>query len=218
MDVLQLLDEIRILASNGLEYAGNEYDRERYARLMALAEEYYGQALDLPPSEVRERFRSELGHITPKVGSDAAIFDDSGRVLLMQRSDSGTWCLPCGWMEPGENPPETASREAKEETGLVVRPTTLVGLFPRQAGENAGPHGVISILYLCEVEGGTLTCSPEGVDLRYWEIDEVPKWHAHHELLARAAAEVRKNDGAPLRRERKGGPRPGRGNAPHGTV
>ncbi|MCK4511985.1 NUDIX hydrolase N-terminal domain-containing protein, partial [bacterium] len=111
MDALELLDEIRILASNGLEYAGNEYDRSRYARLMELVEEYYGQALDLPPSEVRERFRVELGHITPKVGGDGAIFDDAGRILLMRRADTGTWCLPCGWMEPSETPSETVSRE-----------------------------------------------------------------------------------------------------------
>jgi len=190
MDALELLDEIRILASNGLEYADNEYDRARYARLMELVEEHYGQALDLPPSEVRERFRAELGHITPKVGSDGAIFDDAGRILLMRRADTGTWCLPCGWMEPSETPSETVSREVKEETGLVVRPTKLVGLFPRPAGEASGPHGTVSILYLCEVEGGTLACSSEGLELRYWEIEEVPEWFAHHERLARAARDA----------------------------
>ena len=190
MDVLELLDEIRILASNGLEYADNEYDRSRYTRLMELVEESYGQALDLPATEVRERLRAELGHITPKVGGDGAIFDDSGRILLMQRVDNGTWCLPCGWIEPGESPSETVSREVEEETGLVVRPTELVGLFPRPAGGGNGPHGVISILYLCAVVGGTLACSAEGLELRYWEIEEVPEWHAHHERLARAARDA----------------------------
>jgi ADP-ribose pyrophosphatase YjhB (NUDIX family) len=190
VDILQLLDEVRILASNGLEYADNEYDRDRYTRLMELVAEYYGHVLDLPPPEVRERFRSELGHITPKVGSDGAIFDDSGRILLMKRVDNGTWCLPCGWIEPDEAPSEAVSREVREETGLKVRPTKLVGLFPRQAGGTAGPHIVISVLYLCEVLGGTLACSSEGSELRYWEIDDVPEWHAHHERLARAAREA----------------------------
>ena len=190
MDVLELLDEIRILASNGLKYADNEYDRGRYTRLMELVEEHYGQALDLPPSEVRERFRAELGHITPKVGSDGAIFDDEGRILLMRRADTGTWCLPCGWMEPSETPSETVSREVREETGLVVRPTKLVGLFPRPAGAASGPHGTVSILYLCTVEGGTLACSQEGLELRYWKIEEVPEWFAHHERLARAARDA----------------------------
>ena len=193
MDILQLLDEVRILASNGLEYADNEYDRERYTRLMELVAEYYGHVLDLPPKEVRDRFRRELGHVTPKVGSDGAIFNDSGHILLMQRVDNGTWCLPCGWIEPDETPSEAVSREVREETGLEVRPKKLVGLFPRQVGGTAGPHIVISVLYLCEVLGGTLACSFEGLGLRYWEIDDVPEWHAHHERLARAAKAVAGN-------------------------
>ncbi len=195
MDILQLLDDVRILASNGLEYADNEYDRDRYTRLMELVAEYYGHVLDLPAAAVRERFQAELGHITPKVGSDGAIFDDSGRILLMQRVDSGTWCLPCGWIEPGETLSEAVSREVKEETGLVVRPTKLVGLFPRQAGGSNGPHAVISILYLCEVDEGTLACSSEGLELRYWEIDDVPEWYAHHERLAHAARDVIGDEG-----------------------
>lgn len=190
MDVLELLDEIRILASNGLEYADNEYDRDRYTRLMELVAKHYGQALELPPSEVRQRFRAELGHVTPKVGGDGAIFDDSGRILLMRRVDDGTWCLPCGWIEPGETPSQAVVREVKEETGLDVRPIELVGLFPRPAGAGNGPHAVISVLYLCEVARGSLACSSEGLELQYWNLDEVPVWYAHHERLARAARDA----------------------------
>lgn len=190
MDILGLLDEIRILAANGLKYADNEYDRVRYARLRDLVEEHYGEVLELPSDEVRERLRAELGHITPKVGGDGAIFDESRRLLLMRRADNGTWCLPCGWVDPGESPSETVVREVMEETALRVRPVKLVGLFARPASAEAGPHGIVSVLFLCEVEGGELSCSSEGVELRYWEIDEVPEWHAHHELMARAARDA----------------------------
>jgi len=186
-----LLDELRILAANGLRYADNEYDRVRYARLRELVEEHYGKALELPDEEVRKRLRAELGHITPKVGSDGAIFDDRKRVLLMRRADNGTWCLPCGWVDPGESPSETVVREVMEETGLRVSPQRLVGLFARPASAEAGPHGVVSVLFLCEVESGSLSCSSEGLELRYWEIEQVPEWHAHHELMARAAREAR---------------------------
>ena len=191
MDILRLLDEIRILAANGLKYADNEYDRVRYARLRDLVEEHYGEVLELPGAEVRERLRAELGHITPKVGGDGAIFNDSRRILLMRRADNGTWCLPCGWVDPDESPSETVVREVREETGLHVRAERLVGLFARPASVEAGPHGVVSVLFICEVESGTLSCSSEGLELRYWEIEDVPEWHAHHELLARAAWEAR---------------------------
>jgi len=190
MDILALLDEIRMLAANGLKYADNEYDRVRYARLMELAEEHYSQVFEVPAEDVRERFRAELGHITPKVGGDGAIFDDAGRILLMRRADNGTWCLPCGWVDPGEGPSDTVLREVEEETGLRVRLSKLVGVFARPASVEAGPHGVVSVLFLCEVEGGTLSCSSEGLELRYWEIEQVPEWHAHHGLMARAARDA----------------------------
>ena len=48
MDILPLLDELRGIARNGLEFAGNEYDRKRYERLMELVSEYYGASLSVP--------------------------------------------------------------------------------------------------------------------------------------------------------------------------
>src|ERR1043166_5743347 len=99
MDILPLLDELATIARNGLNYTENPYDRERYERLLALTSQYYGQALDLPPEEVRQRLSGELGYITPKVGAHGAIFDEDGKILLVRRTDDGKWCLPCGWVD-----------------------------------------------------------------------------------------------------------------------
>ena len=87
MDILPLLDELQTIARTGLNFTESPYDRERYERLLQLAVEYYGQALDLPPADVRARLAQELGYITPKVGAEAGIFDEEGRILLVQRSD-----------------------------------------------------------------------------------------------------------------------------------
>lgn len=190
MDLFLLLDELRTIARNGLHYATNPYDQERYERLLTLASEYYGAALDLPPENLRQQFQNELGHITPKIGGDAAIFDAEGRILLMQRADNGRWCLPCGWVEPNESPADCAVRETREETGLEVEIQQLVGVFPRMANIGYGPHSMVAIVYLCKVVGGALTLSHEGLDLRYWHIDNMTGWHAIHESLARAAYAV----------------------------
>jgi hypothetical protein len=62
MDIMPLLDELQTIARNGLFYATDPYDRERYERLMQLVTGYYGEAVDLPPVEVRRRFAAELGY------------------------------------------------------------------------------------------------------------------------------------------------------------
>jgi ADP-ribose pyrophosphatase YjhB (NUDIX family) len=187
MDIFALLDEIQTIARNGLHYTTNPYDRERYERLMKLATQSYSELLDVPEKKIRAQFLREMGHITPKIGSDAAIFNDRGEILLMDRVDRGGWCLPCGWIEPNERPVDTVVREVREETGLEVKVTQLIGIFTRMPSIKRGPHTVIAMIHLCEVIGGKLTLSHEGLALRYWPIDEVPQWHGTHERYARTA-------------------------------
>jgi ADP-ribose pyrophosphatase YjhB (NUDIX family) len=190
LDILPLLDELQTIARNGLNYAQNPYDHERYERLLALVSLYYGESISLPPQNVRERLAAEFGHITPKLGADAAIFDADGRILLQQRADDGKWCLPCGWVEPNETTDQGAVREAKEETGLDVRVIQLVDVFSRFPSSENGPHAMVAVVYLCEVIGGALQKSHEGLDVRYWHIDDVPVWHKNHQKYATAAFET----------------------------
>jgi ADP-ribose pyrophosphatase YjhB (NUDIX family) len=187
MDTYTLLDEVRAIARNGLIFATNDYDRQRYERLLQLTVDTYAEILAAPPDLVRQRLVAELGYTTLKVGADAAIFNELGEILLMDRSDGSGWCLPCGWVEPNEKPCEAAVRETFEETGLEVKVNRLVGVFTRKPGQKNGPHAMIAVVHLCDVLGGELTLSHEGLALRYWPIDEVQGWHATHEQYARAA-------------------------------
>ena len=82
MDIFSLLDEIQAIARNGLHFTASTYDRERYERLMSLATRTYSELLEVPDETIRARFLSETGYITPKVGADAAIFNESGEILL----------------------------------------------------------------------------------------------------------------------------------------
>lgn len=190
MDVFTLLDEIQTIARNGLAFCENPFDRERYERLAELAVRGYAERLAVPDSTVRDRFVRELGYITPKVGADAAVFDADDRLLVERRSDDGCWGLISGWVEPGEDPADTVVREAREETGLDIVVRELVGVIPRPASSEYGPHALVAVVYLCDVVGGEPSLSHEVTELAYRHIDDVGPWHKNHDRFARRALQA----------------------------
>lgn len=64
----------------------------------------------------------------------ALVFDDDGRLLLIQRGHEpgkGLWSVPGGKVEPGETDQQAVRREIAEETGLLVRVGAPVGTVTR---------------------------------------------------------------------------------------
>ncbi|MGQ0603860.1 MAG: NUDIX domain-containing protein, partial [Anaerolineales bacterium] len=85
-----------------------------------------------PSADGAHRFqlRSLVGQaelIAP--GAGAFIRDERGHLLLIRRADNGMWSVPAGMMDLGENIAETVVRETREETGLIVEPTRLIGAY-----------------------------------------------------------------------------------------
>ena len=194
MDIEPLLDELRLLAGNGLRYADDPWEEERWERVLDLVCEYYGETLDLPAEDVRERFAQEVGHVTTKVGAEVVVPNEEGNVLLMRRTDDGTWAMPGGWVEHAESPAEAAVRETREETGLHVETIELVGVYNRRPGEY-GLHGQVNIVYLGRVTGGEIDPSHEALAVQYRSADTVAEWHADHEARVTEALASREPSG-----------------------
>lgn len=71
---------------------------------------------------------------TPEVCIGAVVFDDDGRLLLIERGRGaavGQWSIPGGRVEPGETLEAAVEREVLEETGLAVRCGRFVGWVQR---------------------------------------------------------------------------------------
>ena len=190
MNRTALLEELRTIAQNGLTYADDPYDVERYERVLDLVSEAYGEDLDRPPAEIRDRLADQVGHATAKVGARAAVFDDADRLLVLRRADDGRWCLPCGFVDPGETPREAAVRETREETGLAVEAVGYVGMRTRLPDPEAGLHTLVGHTFRCVVTGGERAPSREATELAYRDIDAVEEWHGNHEATARDALDA----------------------------
>ena len=97
---------------------------------------------------------------------------DNEKILLTKREDFEVWCLPGGSLEEGESLAEGAIREVKEETGLEVELTRLVGVYSRIGG---GMHDVHAVLYTAKPIGGELRLQPnETIEVAYFRFDQVP--------------------------------------------
>lgn len=138
---LSLLDQIRAIALEGLKYAKDSYDIARYEKLLELAATDYSRLLDMDMTVVLSELQKEIGTATPKIGTDAAVINEKNELLILQRSDNRTWCLPCGWLDVGESPSNGAVRETYEETGLLVEPLYYIGLTHK------GPHACSGMVH-----------------------------------------------------------------------
>lgn len=63
------------------------------------------------------------------VAVTAFVLDTDDRVLMIRRTDSGLYAIPGGAQEVGETIGQTVVREVKEETGIDVEPTELIGVY-----------------------------------------------------------------------------------------
>ena len=87
----------------------------------------------MPMSEFYRAIRERVGRSLLLMPAVAAVIRDAeGRVLLQQQHDD-TWSLPAGAIEPGESPSVAVAREVAEETGLVVRPETILAVLGGEA-------------------------------------------------------------------------------------
>ena len=73
--------------------------------------------------------RSRVGHDKIQLVFAVACVVRDGEVLLQQRADTGGWGFPGGALELGEAAHDAAVRETREETGVSVAVTRLIGVY-----------------------------------------------------------------------------------------
>ena len=114
------------------------------------------------------------GWLNPALAADAAVRRGES-VLLIQRKHppmQGSWALPGGFVDQGEDPIHAAVRELEEETGLKgTKPTLLMVMGdPRR---DPRKH-IVSIVYEITVgEDQTPTAGDDAADAKFWPIEAV---------------------------------------------
>jgi 8-oxo-dGTP diphosphatase len=112
-----------------------------------------------------------IQYINPLPGV-AVLIEKDHKLLIGKRSqesiESGKWCLPCGFIEHHENHLAAACREVFEETGLVIKVTSLVGVSSNQINPNL--HAIVTAL-TAEIIDGTLKAGDDLIELDWLSKD-----------------------------------------------
>ena len=103
------------------------------------------------------------------VAAGGFVENDKGEILLVKIRRDGKWVFPGGQVEVGENLIDGVIREVKEESGIDVIVSHLVGIFSNTATYEG--HSGVKIVptkvmfdFVCKPMGGELTTSDETSD------------------------------------------------------
>jgi len=103
------------------------------------------------------------------IGVFGIIRDDEGRILLCLRNDYALRNLPGGGVESGESPWQAMIREVKEETGLDVEITKLVGVYTKSNKDD------VVFSFECKVISWEITLNEEAQEIKYFAFQDFPK-------------------------------------------
>lgn len=119
----------------------------------------------------------------------AAVVNDRGELLLIHRTDNGLWALPGGGHDIGESIRDTVVREVREETGIEVEVTGLVGLYTNPNHVMAYDDGEVrqqfSIAFTARPTGGELRNSSESREVRWVAPDDLDALNMHPSMRLR---------------------------------
>ncbi|ACZ00172.1 NUDIX hydrolase [Thermomonospora curvata] len=125
--------------------------------------------------------------------ASALVRDEAGRVLLLQRTDNGLWTIPTGGLKKGETIRECAVRECREETGIEIEITGLVGVFTTpdhvieyiKGGKVTEVRQPVNICLHARPIGGRLTTTDESSAVRWVAPEDLAEYDIHPALRRR---------------------------------
>jgi 8-oxo-dGTP diphosphatase len=111
-----------------------------------------------------------------KPGAGAIITNASGRVLMVKRAIEpfrGWWDLPGGFLEPTEHPSRAAIREAREELGVEVQITELIGMYVDTYQD--ATESILSVYYSVQIVSGTPSPADDALEIGWFGVHELPE-------------------------------------------
>ncbi len=164
------------VASTGLHYCQEPYDRERYDEVAAIANEMLSSLGNVPMDRIQDLVPDFAdGYATPKVDVRGAIIEKD-TVLLVRELSDGLWTLPGGFAEIGMSPGDNIVKEVWEEATVRVTANAMYGL--RHKARHAYDPDVrdfYKIFFLCDKTDNTPPSpGPEITEVGFFSLADLP--------------------------------------------
>ena len=172
-------DKLRDMSAMGLMFSKDLYDRENYEFIQQIALEMQALVTATDLHTLEPLRASVFSRPTPLSSGDAAIINDAGQILLIQRADNQKWAMPGGALSVGETPAEGVVREALEETGVRAEAVAFVGVHDSRHCGSVTPHHLYHFLFLCRpLADGQIVAPPshpqEVLDMGWFDEHNLP--------------------------------------------
>jgi len=122
-------------------------------------------------------------------GGSALVVDGQGAILMQRRSDSGNWSFPGGVMEIGETIEQCVVRETKEESGLDIEITGILGIYTDPEHVIAYADGEVrqefNITFYGRIIGGQIEVSSESTEVKFLCLEELETMPVHETVRLR---------------------------------
>lgn len=123
------------------------------------------------------------------VAVTAFVQDDTGRILMIRRTDNDLYAIPGGAQDVGETIVQTVVREVREETGITVEVIALVGIYSDPEHVIAFSDGEIrqefSICFRANQVGGEIRTSSESKEVIWVEPEQLDELDIHPSIRLR---------------------------------
>ncbi|MGB7128641.1 MAG: NUDIX hydrolase [Candidatus Rhabdochlamydia sp.] len=173
--ITRIVTELQAISQIGLTFCNDNFDHERYSRIMEISAELASLHSSKSSCEILEIFSKDKGYITPKVGVRAAIFESNQILLVKERSD-GLWSLPGGWADVNLSPKENMLREIREETGFECSIIKLICVCDKRKDPvlSKWPY-IYDLFFLCSIIGGKVKKTTlETSNLKFFSEKNIP--------------------------------------------
>jgi ADP-ribose pyrophosphatase YjhB (NUDIX family) len=112
-----------------------------------------------------------IAYVNPRLVVTTVPVTEAGEIVLIRRGIEpaiGAWAQPGGFLEVDETVHEGAIRETLEETGLLVEPGEIIGLYSRLEAL------VVVAVFESRIVGGEPRPSPEATEIQEFAPEAIP--------------------------------------------